>query len=84
MHVTVSELALRYRFSRDAIYAWVRSGLIPEACIIRIGNSIRIHSEEFEILLRANGQDDEAVQKWEEYQERNQPTTLEKRAGDVQ
>lgn len=53
MLVTVSELASRYRFSRDAIYSWARSGLIPADCVIRIGNSIRINSEEFEHLLRA-------------------------------
>ena len=42
MHVTVSELALRYRFSRDAIYAWVRIGLIPDindAKILQVGNA---------------------------------------------
>lgn len=53
MHLKVSELALRYRFSVDAIYAWVRAGLIPGSCIIRIGNSIRIEVEPFESLLRA-------------------------------
>jgi hypothetical protein len=53
MHVKVSELAFRYGFSVDAIYAWVRAGLIPERCIIRIANSIRIKSDEFERLLNA-------------------------------
>ena len=53
MHVKVSELAFRYGFSVDAIYAWVRAGLIPDSCIIRIANSIRIKSEEFERLLNA-------------------------------
>ena len=53
MHLKVSELASRYRFSVDAIYAWVRAGLIPSNCILRIGNSIRIESEPFEVLLRA-------------------------------
>ncbi len=45
MHAKVSELASRYRFSVDAIYAWLRSGLIPDACILRAGNSIRIDSD---------------------------------------
>ena len=53
MHSTVPELAKRYRFSPDAIYAWVRSRLIPDDCVIRIGNSIRINSDEFDRLLKA-------------------------------
>ena len=53
MHVKVSELASQYRFSVDAIYAWVRTDLIPASCIVRVGNSIRIDSEEFDRLLRA-------------------------------
>ena len=53
MHTKVSELALRYRFSSDAIYAWVRAKVIPENCILRIGNSIRIDSDEFDRMLRA-------------------------------
>jgi len=31
-----------------------------------------------------HGQDDEAVEKWEEYQERNRPKKLESGEGDVQ
>lgn len=53
MHLKVSELAPRYRFSVDAVYAWVRAGLIPASCVLRIGNSIRIDLEQFESLLRA-------------------------------
>jgi hypothetical protein len=53
MHLKVSELASRYRFSVDAIYAWVRTDLIPNDCILRVGNSIRIDSEKFDQLLRA-------------------------------
>jgi hypothetical protein len=53
MHTKVSELASQYRFSVDAIYAWVRSGLIPDSCVLRAGNSIRIDSEQFDRLLRA-------------------------------
>jgi hypothetical protein len=53
MHLKVSELASRYRFSVDAIYAWVRAGLIPKGCILRIGNSIRIDSDQFDRLLHA-------------------------------
>jgi hypothetical protein len=53
MHLKVSELASRYRFSVDAIYAWVRSDLIPAGCILRVGNNIRIDSDQFDSLLRA-------------------------------
>ena len=53
MHLKVSELAPRYRFSVDAIYAWLRAGLIPDSCVLRIGNSIRIDSDQFDTLLRA-------------------------------
>jgi hypothetical protein len=53
MHLKVSELAPRYRFSVDAIYAWVRAGLIPDSCVLRVGNSIRIDSDQFDQLLRA-------------------------------
>jgi len=52
MYTTVVELADRYRFSRDAIYAWVRTNLIPAHCVVRIGNSIRIDSGEFDRLMR--------------------------------
>ena len=53
MHAKVSELAARYRFSPDAVYAWVRTKVIPPTCIIRLGNSIRIDSDEFDRLMRA-------------------------------
>ena len=53
MYLKVSELALRYRFSVDAIYAWLRVGLIPDSCVLRVGNSIRIDSDQFDGLLRA-------------------------------
>jgi len=53
MQLKVSELASRYRFSVDAIYGWVRSGLIPTYCILRVGNSIRIDANQFDSLLRA-------------------------------
>jgi hypothetical protein len=53
MQVKVSEIASRYRFSVDAVYAWVRTGLIPACCILRVGNSIRIDSDQFDRLLQA-------------------------------
>jgi hypothetical protein len=53
MYAKVSDLAAKYRFSVDAIYAWVRSGLIPKSCVLRVGASIRIDVEQFEQLLLA-------------------------------
>jgi excisionase family DNA binding protein len=53
MHSKISELADRYRVSRDSIYSWIRQGLIPENCLVRLGNSIRIRNDEFENLMRA-------------------------------
>jgi len=53
MHSKISELADRYRVSRDSIYSWIRQGLIPENCLVRLGNSIRIRNDEFETLMRA-------------------------------
>jgi hypothetical protein len=53
MHLKVSEIASQYRFSVDAVYAWVRAGLIPDSCILRVGSSMRIDSDQFARLLRA-------------------------------
>jgi excisionase family DNA binding protein len=53
MHSKISELADRYRVSRDSIYNWIRQGLIPEHCLVRLGNSIRVNQEQFEGLMRA-------------------------------
>jgi len=53
MHSKISELADRYRVSRDSIYSWIRQGLIPEHCLVRLGNSIRIKNDEFEALMHA-------------------------------
>ena len=49
----------------------------------RLGHSsVRTTAEIYSHAIR--GQDDEAVQKWEEYQERNRPTKPENWKGDVQ
>lgn len=53
MHSKISELADRYRVSCDSIYSWIRQGLIPEHCLVRLGNSIRVNNIEFETLMRA-------------------------------
>ena len=51
MHAKISELADRYRVSRDSIYSWIRQGLIPERRLVRLGNSIRVKNDEFENLM---------------------------------
>ena len=49
----------------------------------RLGHSsVRTTAEIYSHAIR--GQDDEAVQKWKEYQERNRPTKPENWKGDVQ
>jgi hypothetical protein len=53
MHSKISELAVKYRVSRDSIYSWIRQGLIPEDCLVRLGNSIRIKNDRFETLMSA-------------------------------
>jgi excisionase family DNA binding protein len=53
MHSKISELADRYRVSRDSIYSWIRQGLIPESCLVRLGNSVRVKNDEFESLMKA-------------------------------
>ena len=52
MKMKVSEMAKRYRISKDAIYSWIRSGTVPESCLSRIGSSIRIETREFDRLVR--------------------------------
>src|SRR6266404_4415296 len=52
MHSKISELADQYRVSRDSIYSWIRQGLVPEDCLVRLGNSIRIKNDRFETLMR--------------------------------
>jgi excisionase family DNA binding protein len=53
MNATVTEIANDFRVSKDAVYAWVRSGVIPADCVDRVGATIRIRREEFGCLLRA-------------------------------
>ena len=51
MYDKVAEIAKRYRVSRDAVYAWIRQGVIPDQCLVRLGNSIRVDSDAFEKLM---------------------------------
>ena len=52
MYDKVAELAKRYRVSKDAVYTWIRKGLIPEECLVRLGTSIRVPNSTFEKLMR--------------------------------
>jgi excisionase family DNA binding protein len=51
--VKASEIAERFRVSRDAVYLWIRQGNIPSECVIRIAGTVRVDEEEFERLLRS-------------------------------
>jgi hypothetical protein len=49
----VSEIAERFRVSRDAVYLWIRQGKIPPECVIRIAGTVRVDEGEFEKRLRS-------------------------------
>jgi excisionase family DNA binding protein len=51
--VKASEIAERFRVSRDAVYLWIRQGKIPSECVIRIAGTVRVNEEEFERRLRS-------------------------------
>jgi hypothetical protein len=68
---------LRGLFSVDAIYAWVRAGLIPDCCILRIGSSMRIESDQFDTLLRAGKLYRPRGRKAEEQARQPRPTAQE-------
>lgn len=38
--LTASEVAQRYRTSRNQVYGWTKEGRIPESCFIRIGRKL--------------------------------------------
>jgi len=46
-----SEIAERFRVSRDAVYLWIRLGRIPSECVIRIAGTVRVDEQKFENLL---------------------------------
>ena len=52
MMIKVSQAAHDLGMSRFAIYEWIKTGIIPEYCIIRIGQSIRINSDRLDRLVR--------------------------------
>lgn len=52
MRQRVSQIAEKCQVSPDAVYLWIRDGIIPESCVERIGSTIRIDEEEFVRLLR--------------------------------
>jgi Helix-turn-helix domain len=43
----VSVVAADYGVSRHTLYDWIRRGIVPESCVIRIGSSVRIDPEKF-------------------------------------
>ena len=43
----ISVVAANYGVSRHTVYDWIRRGIIPETCLIRIGASLRIDPEKF-------------------------------------
>lgn len=47
MYGTVREVADSYRVSKDAVYLWIRKGIIPSNCVIRIRGTIRVNFEAF-------------------------------------
>jgi hypothetical protein len=49
----VSEIAIKYRVSVDAVYLWIRQGKIPADCVVRIAGTVRVDEEEFERRLRS-------------------------------
>jgi hypothetical protein len=46
-----SEIADRFRVSRDAVYLWIRLGRIPSECVIRIAGTVRVDEQKLETLL---------------------------------
>ena len=51
--VKASEIAEKFRVSRDAVYLWIREGRIPSECVIRIAGTVRVDEQRFETLLRS-------------------------------
>ncbi len=52
MYCKVSEIADRFRVTPDAVYLWVRTGVIPTECVDRVGATIRIDADQFHALLK--------------------------------
>jgi hypothetical protein len=46
-----SEIAERFRVSRDAVYLWIRLGRILSECVIRIAGTVRVDEQKLEDLL---------------------------------
>ena len=52
MQLTVPEIARQLNVHRTTPNNWIKSGLIPESCLERIGGRVRIKAVEFEQLVR--------------------------------
>lgn len=50
--IKVSEFARATAQSRENVYHWINIGVIPKSCVLRIGGSIRLDSDECMRLLR--------------------------------
>lgn len=51
--VKASDIAERFKVSRDAVYLWIRQGKIPPDCVVRIAGTIRVDPDRFERHLRS-------------------------------
>jgi predicted DNA-binding transcriptional regulator AlpA len=49
--IKVSEFAKEIGYSREIVYHWIRSGVIPASCVQRIGSLVRLDGEECMRLL---------------------------------
>jgi hypothetical protein len=52
-----SEIAERFRVSRDAVYLWIRLRKSPSECVIRIAGTVRVDEQKFEDLLLSGNLD---------------------------
>jgi len=49
--IKVSEFAKNIGYSREIVYHWIRTGVIPASCVERIGSLVRLDGEECMRLL---------------------------------
>src|SRR6202140_5567427 len=53
MYTRVSHFAKEIGYARETLYYWIRTGLIPESCVLRAGSTISIDRDECMRLLRS-------------------------------
>ena len=49
----VSEAAATFKVSEDAVRLWIRTGVIPSDCVVRLGRTVRLDSQRLEQLARS-------------------------------